>query len=207
MGTYIALVLKGIFTSAHWKACGQTLADLIQNPGSFYSGIGKKETDDRAYVLGITASLVVLVLTALMMGGTFGKMWGVNGLAALPVALVVSFVLFFVGVYVTYYIGAWILNLAVTWVIGASAVEKIRPILFSTSVAGLAGILPVVGGLVSIAVTCVLLVIAYETNFKCTRGKAIGAALLGVAIPIVLIMLVGGLVGGIFALGMAGMHR
>jgi hypothetical protein len=178
MFEYFGLLFKGIVSKKYWTDRWNTFLELL-NPVEFYSNIGKKDWDTNAYLLGLTISLVNTVIASFMLGGFLSLFIGATGLAAIALSLVIGIAAWFVGALVFYYIIAWLFAIAAKAITKRNDIEKIRPILFSLSPVGLAGLIPFAGGLVSLILMIVLLVIAYEKALKLGRGQAVGGALLG----------------------------
>ncbi len=123
--------------------------------------------------------MINTVAASFMLGSFISLFSNAAGLAALVLSLVIGIGAWFFGALVLYYIIAWVFAFAARAVTKRNDIEKIRPILFSLAPAGLAGLLPIVGGLISLILMIVLLVIAYEKALKLSRGQAVGSSLLG----------------------------
>jgi len=183
-------VFSGLFTAEHWRYCWAAFLELFKSPRTFFAGIGKPETDRKAFLLGLTSSLSGTLLMALSAAGLFGLLGGFRGIWIVPALFLFLMLLWLVGVILLYTVIAWVNALAVKWVIGPFEIAKVRPILFVLGVSALGLVIPGFGGIVGFVVVVVFTVIAYEAVFRATRGQAIGAAILGyvlTSIPAILL--------------------
>lgn len=196
MFRYFGLVFKGIFSGKFWAQRWNTFLELLK-PGEFYSQVGKKEWDTNAYLLGLTVGLFNVIIASFMLGGLISLFSSAAGLAGIAISLLVGILFWVVGNLVLYYIVAWIFAFAAKLITKKNDIEKIRPILFSLAPVGLAGIVPLAGGLISLILVIVLMVIAYEKALKVERGQAVGGSLMG--------MVFTGALFGLFSLVISGL--
>lgn len=193
---------KGPFWAARWKTC----LSLLQKPTEFFNGVGTEEWDQKAYLFGIAASLVCLVLSILKTGAVLIMMTGFRGFVAFLITLILIPVSWLIGMFLTYYFVAWLFGLAGKLVLKKDLTDKIRPILFSIMVCEIVGIVPFVGWLLALAGMVILMVIAYEKALQVERGAAVGSVILGMVFNGAVCLVVAIILLSLFALiGVSGM--
>lgn len=178
MFEFIQVVLKEAWGKAFWAARWETFLGLLRDPSGFYAGVGKKEWDREAYLMGLSFSAVSILLSVLattlflgyftpymFIGFFIGLLWGT--------------IEWFAGAFLLYYLVAWLFGFAAKLITKRDDTGKIRPILFTLAPTTLAVVIPVLGGILALAGAVILLVIAYEKVLKTSRGESVGASLLG----------------------------
>ena len=184
MSEYLKIFFRGIWTKTFWINRWATLWALMRNPREYYKGVGKKEWDDDAYLLGITASLMTLVLSipniaseasyltskglATLIADTplAPFLANTNAIVVFLVFLALELISWYIELYVTYYPATWLTALVTNLMLRRDVTAKVRPVLFSTMAASLAGVIPFVGDVLAIILAIVLMVIAYDNGLK-----------------------------------------
>ncbi|GEM_PF-5979242 len=182
MGEYFGLFWKGVFTGMFWKERWETLRELLKKPTGFFEGSKTSGWSERVVLMGMAASFFFIVLHMVLTSGFFALFLGPAGILAIPVAVVAGVALWFLGVLFLYYVIAGINALAAKWVASEGDVEKIRPIVFASTVGAPLGLVPGGGSLLGVIVSGVLLVIGYEKGLKVTRSQAVGITLVSLLI-------------------------
>jgi hypothetical protein len=191
MGRYFGLFFLGLFKKSFWADRWQTFLSIVRNAPEYFKGAGKAQWNEDAYLLGMTATFLSAIPGGFLFWGLISLVTGLASTLILPLILLCGLVMWALGVVVVYYIAAWLYGLAIQWVMGAKPdMNKVRPIVFVCIVGTPLSLTPGLGGLLTFALTIVLLVVAYENALSSPRGQAIGMGLLGMVLNGVFFVLV-----------------
>jgi hypothetical protein len=183
MGKYFVLFWKGVFTKEFWAARWGTCLSVCQDAPKFFKDAGKESWNENAYLLGMTMTFTVLIPGGILFWGVLSLITGLAGMVLLPILLVGALLAWVLGNAVLYYIVPRLYALAIKWVTGNKPdLNKVRPIVFMCTLGGPLSLVPGIGGILTVALMIVLLVIAYENALSSTRGQAIGMGLLGMVL-------------------------
>lgn len=187
MFAFIKILFQGMWSGAFWADRWDTFLALIRKPDDFYGGVGKKDWDENAYLMGLSFSLVMVLATSLLFSGLLSLLRGYFGLVAFGWSLVSGLIGWFIGVFLTYYVVAWVFGFAAKLIKKKDDMEKIRAIFFTLGPATLCNIVPILGGVAALVLSVLLLVVAYENSLKMERGEAVASSLLGMVFSSVVV--------------------
>jgi hypothetical protein len=182
MSQYFKILFADIWKGSFWIARWETFLDLVRDPGAFYAEVGKKDWDKNAFLFGLSLGLAQIFIFVAVFSGLLGVLLGAAGFWSFVLGFGIGLAGWFFGALFLYYIVSWLFAKALQWIAGKNEKDKIRPILFTLWPAGLLGIIPGIGGLLTLAAFLVLLVIAYEKALRVERSPAVGASLLGLVL-------------------------
>jgi hypothetical protein len=205
MGKYFALFWKGVFTKEFWAARWGTCLSVCQDAPKFFRDAGKESWNENAYLLGMTMTFTVLIPGCILFWGVLSLITGLAGMVLLPILLVGALLAWVLGNAVLYYIVPRLYALAIKWVTGNKPdLNKVRPIVFMCTLGGPLSLVPGIGGILTVALMIVLLVIAYENALSSTRGQAIGMGLLGMVLNGAFFFLLSLAFGALMTMAMVG---
>lgn len=187
MFEHIKTLFQGMWSKAFWEDRWETFLALIREPSAFYGGVGKKDWDENAYLMGLSFSLVVVLATALLFSGLLSLLRGYFGVIAFGWSLVSGLIGWVIGAFLMYYVVAWVFGFAAKLIKKKDDTDKIRPILFTLGPATLCAIVPILGGIAALVLFVLLLVIAYENSLKMERGEAVASSILGMVFSSVVV--------------------
>ena len=182
MSQYLKILFADIWKGSFWIARWETFLNLVRDPGAFYAEVGKRDWDKNAYLFGLSLGLAQILIWVAVSSSFLGLWLGAAGFWVFVFGLGIGLAGWFFGAFFLYYIVSWIFAQALKWIAGKNEKDKIRPILFTLWPAGLLGIIPGIGGLLTLAAFLVLLVIAYEKALRVDRSPAVGASILGLVL-------------------------